>query len=346
MRTLFATSTLILTLALIGCGDQALSDDFYIAQSAESQTALTSAEGHLPTHTYYSVRRDYRRCMFPRCGGYFVSQLNRRATRCGDGTRSTDGCYVAEMTLPGVTVATGDVVHGTIIPNEDHEGYSTFEADVAYASVLAEPPTGMRAFLIHDTGIRCITTPCPSHWIAKLNSCAARKHRDFTFDAEDANTESQLRDAFDIEYADGGALVEGYWRRGQKHHGHSRREFAVTNVLATKFPPFAPVCLVLAEENGTTAWNFDDRADAEAFAARIGAEVRDGTCAEQNSICPRLRDPVYGTIDALGDDCIDFPNPCLFSAAVVRAAGPSQPGKAKGEWERDSCVDPEEPEDG
>ena len=40
--------------------------------------------------TWYSVRRDYRKCMAPMCGGYWVKAMNQRKTQCVDGTRAEE----------------------------------------------------------------------------------------------------------------------------------------------------------------------------------------------------------------------------------------------------------------
>src|SRR5690349_10452330 len=50
------------------------------------------------TSTYYSVRRDFRKCAFPLCGGYFVARVNRSFTTCHDGSQKSE-CYVVNMDL-------------------------------------------------------------------------------------------------------------------------------------------------------------------------------------------------------------------------------------------------------
>src|SRR5260370_7964329 len=46
------------------------------------------------TSTFYSLRRDLRRCVSPLCGGYFVKRVNMSSTRCANG-RFMSECYVA-----------------------------------------------------------------------------------------------------------------------------------------------------------------------------------------------------------------------------------------------------------
>ena len=53
------------------------------------------------TSTYYSVRRDLRRCMAPLCGGCWVKRVNRSTTRCADGGNRGE-CYVFEIDASGL----------------------------------------------------------------------------------------------------------------------------------------------------------------------------------------------------------------------------------------------------
>src|SRR5260370_23237107 len=46
------------------------------------------------TSTFYSLRRDLRRCVSPLCGGYFVKRVNMSSTRCANG-RFMSECYLA-----------------------------------------------------------------------------------------------------------------------------------------------------------------------------------------------------------------------------------------------------------
>lgn len=45
-----------------------------------------------------ALEQDYRRCMYPMCGGYWTSAVNGRPSVCADGTVQ-DRCYVAEVDL-------------------------------------------------------------------------------------------------------------------------------------------------------------------------------------------------------------------------------------------------------
>ncbi|HMV65279.1 MAG TPA: hypothetical protein PKA64_00415 [Myxococcota bacterium] len=48
-----------------------------------------------PTSVFH-VRPDYRRCISPLCGGYWIERVNQARMRCPDGTTATS-CYVASI---------------------------------------------------------------------------------------------------------------------------------------------------------------------------------------------------------------------------------------------------------
>ena len=59
---------------------------------ADGDALSTSAR----SGTYYQIERDYRKCVSPLCGGFWVSTLNQEKMKCPDGTED-DMCYVAEI---------------------------------------------------------------------------------------------------------------------------------------------------------------------------------------------------------------------------------------------------------
>ncbi|HEX6283299.1 MAG TPA: DUF6748 domain-containing protein, partial [Pyrinomonadaceae bacterium] len=56
----------------------------------------TAFDSRASTSSFYSFRRDLRRCASPRCGGYFVKLVNQTRTRCADNRFQTE-CYVSEI---------------------------------------------------------------------------------------------------------------------------------------------------------------------------------------------------------------------------------------------------------
>src|SRR5688572_31228014 len=68
------------------------------------------------TSSFYTIRRDLRRCASPMCGGYFIKLVNQPRTRCANG-RSMPECYVASIEWNGQPEADADgaLVRGTLI---------------------------------------------------------------------------------------------------------------------------------------------------------------------------------------------------------------------------------------
>ncbi|MBD2249122.1 DUF6748 domain-containing protein, partial [Nostoc sp. FACHB-888] len=58
--------------------------------------AATVENQEFPQWGYYTVRRDFRRCASPICGGYFIKQVNLKATPCLDGVFRSE-CYVSAI---------------------------------------------------------------------------------------------------------------------------------------------------------------------------------------------------------------------------------------------------------
>lgn len=118
-----------------------------------------------PVQQYFSVTRDMRLCLTPKCGGYWVKALNQARTVCADKTTAAS-CYVAEIDYralggdPKLTSAYV-VLKGTIslksYPGVGSLGY--FTALDAWGSATAVSPTGTY-YRLSDTGIVCVTAPC------------------------------------------------------------------------------------------------------------------------------------------------------------------------------------------
>lgn len=121
---------------------------------------------------YFTLERDVRRCAAPLCGGFFIQRVNRLSTLCGDGARRSE-CYMAELGFEALGLseeqatlvrnsAESALLRGTI------ELFSSPFGDLGRLEVtevwMGHPGVEPRgAFVrLEDTGLRCITTPCPS----------------------------------------------------------------------------------------------------------------------------------------------------------------------------------------
>ena len=122
---------------------------------------------------YFMARPDYRRCISPLCGGYWVEALNWSLTRCADGSWQ-DECYVAEIDWDnlGFGSTQTDDVRNAVTAGEgllrgrlseiNYPGFAPlgfFTPADAWLAATSAPPTGNFS-LLSDNGIVCITWPC------------------------------------------------------------------------------------------------------------------------------------------------------------------------------------------
>ena len=125
--------------------------------------------------TFYTIRRDLRRCASPMCGGYFVKRVNQSRTRCANGTSATE-CYVASIEWNGLSEPDKDgaIVRGTVTTQGDRRGvYGVLRAKEVWLPASAKQPSGT-FFRVRDRGLRCIAAPCPTHTEVKLNTSVSR----------------------------------------------------------------------------------------------------------------------------------------------------------------------------
>jgi hypothetical protein len=123
------------------------------------------------TSSFYSFRRDLRRCAAPRCGGYFVKLVNQSRTRCAD-NRFQAECYVAEINWGRQPQQDDEraLLRGTI---RRRGQFGVFRVSEVWEAAGSNQP-GARVFRVRDRGLRCIAAPCASHHEATLNSTASR----------------------------------------------------------------------------------------------------------------------------------------------------------------------------
>ena len=168
-----------------------------VVESAPDSLASTSS--------FYSFRRDLRRCASPRCGGFFVKLVNQSRTRCADG-RSQKECYVAEIDWRGQAEPDSDrgLLRGTIRRKGQ---FGEFRATEIWQAASANQPAD-KFFRVRDRGLRCIAAPCPTHHEATLNSTASRNIAGVDLSGAGA-PESVLSDATQAMTSPDGILVSG-----------------------------------------------------------------------------------------------------------------------------------------
>lgn len=197
---------LLITLPLVGaCTTTTDVEDELAGESAADGEDAGKADGSNDTFTYFEITRDYRRCVSPLCGGYWVSRPNKAQTKCADG-RNADRCYVAELddSALGFTreadldaywsgiearavVVRGDLTKqtygdfgklGKLTVTEAWRAGTTSSADGVWVKVKLN-------------GVRCIAAPCADKSEAKLNSVLTANISDLDFEPSGATDEQK-----------------------------------------------------------------------------------------------------------------------------------------------------------
>jgi len=183
MRIRHFMFTGLLALSLLpACSSEETSDIDSIEsdQNEVAEAAADKADAPISNFTYYTARQDFRRCISPLCGGYFVKRVNQTYTFCpgggpaGDPNWTTGECYVATADLGGLPVSAG-LWKGRVAPKNygTYGNYRQFIGTEAWSVAGTTAASGI-FYRVNDAGIVCITYPCPTHRAAKLNSSVAR----------------------------------------------------------------------------------------------------------------------------------------------------------------------------
>lgn len=161
------------------------------------------------TSTFYTFRRDLRRCASPRCGGYFIKAVNQSRTRCAN-NRYQPECYVANIEWGGQVQPENDsaLLRGTLRPGGNRWGnLGVLSVSEVWEAASANQPSGM-FFRIRDRGIRCIAAPCLTHHELRLNSTTNRNIAGVDLAGAGA-PDNTLSEANEAMTASEGILVSG-----------------------------------------------------------------------------------------------------------------------------------------
>jgi len=147
--------------------------------------------------SYFTIRPDFRRCVSPVCGGWFVNPVNLRAMKCLDGSIKQE-CYVGadKINIPGLSITqiselrqamseSKALIRGNLSAVVD---YGLLQINDAWLSASDQAPKG-RFVSITDNGIRCITTPCPSYDAQILNRHLVKSLASYDLSAVEASDE-------------------------------------------------------------------------------------------------------------------------------------------------------------
>jgi len=210
---------------LTACTDQ-IADELDVADASEGDAGKADISGG--TYTYYFVKPDLKRCAAPFCGGVYFRLANAETTRCLDGSKA-EWCYAAGQNTSRLglgevgtgkyldalnSAAFGDdskvLVRATIGSKDWGKALGRFaelRPTEAWIGQTASEAVGPLA-KIEDSGIRCITAPCPSLRERKLNSSVRVDIAELGWDKAGA-TDDQIGTALDKMHTDG-LIVAGY----------------------------------------------------------------------------------------------------------------------------------------
>jgi hypothetical protein len=204
MTTRFFFAIALTAPLAVACTTSTVADEFAADETGDIDDSKADVSGG--TYTYFTAERDMRRCASPMCGGWFVNKVNASMTKCHDG-RNAERCYVAEadFAATGLGLAAIDramsaganfsdqklLVRGTIGRINTPAGvFGKFRVTEAWVGQGPNVPDGPFA-KVEETGVRCITTPCPFFREKKLNSSATASLAEIGWDASGA-TEEQI----------------------------------------------------------------------------------------------------------------------------------------------------------
>lgn len=207
------------------CDDAPTRDDDELAgETSLDGEALGKADGVAENFTFFTMRQDFRKCMYPMCGGQWVSRVNRAYSRCADGTVAEE-CYVSDVDWASSQLVAEDVdalmsnkdkllVRARIAP-VDFEGmgvFGTLEVSEGWFGGSDGEPLGLFT-RVRDSGLRCITTPCPNTLLeGKINSWRSTDLSELYLDDTGVGQE-EIDGAYAEVYGDDGLIVAGfrYW---------------------------------------------------------------------------------------------------------------------------------------
>lgn len=307
--------------ALVGCA--ATEDETEGVQ--EDQLRANGNDGF-----WQVVEQDHRRCAFPACGGVYVAKVNGALTRCADGSVA-NRCYVAELRFdklglpeqqaadlveqakaghvllraPRITRALFEDVGSQSLAARRFPVLDAEEAWLRFAPSEDHPAEGT-VYRATDSGIRCITAPCPSLTVAKLNG---RKTANIHNIDLSTVTPQPSQEELDAAWA---ALSEGGFLFASTDTGRDRAANAVyTRVLPREEEeePTEQAC-------GSRGLGECPEGQACIFSVEAACGTFDapGVCRSVGLMCPAIHDPVCGCNGKT------YPSACVANAAGVSVA--------------------------
>lgn len=305
----------------------------------------------LTAGSYFIVTgQDFRKCMYPICGGYFVRRVNHYFTKCADGAWRFE-CHMADLdtTQLGLSEEEGTkfenevfgqgygLVRGTL--GKASNGADTLTASEAWAGATTSEPFG-GFYRVKNSGILCITTPCGSLTEDLLNTNVSYTLHGLDLAYSGAN-DKQVEAGFAQLGLPEGTLVAGYHNKFKGPAGTGWNLNASEFYLPVK--PAKQVCgtVYIAPPDTTSptfyAKNFTSEDAAwdwinTNFPNGQEPSVWDGPCSDPKA-CIKIYKPVCGVVKSGPENT--YGNSCEFEAAIMGDAGAE--GESKGFYNDGAC---------
>ncbi len=242
-RSLTALAALSI-LSISACASTGVEDEL-AGETADDAALDGKADGAVDgSYTYFEVWRDVAKCSAPACGGYVLRRLNRSTTVCHDHSTAW-ACYVpaidwseanlgADQQAALVDAATRGawswgaiaLVRGRFAP-EQYAGWGNLgrfivtEAWVAQTDAVSD---GVFA-RVHDNGVRCITTPCPTIGEKALNTSRSATVHGLDWSLAGLDDDQIATLSTEMVASPGGVIIAGsrYWYKenGQRAKGRT-----------------------------------------------------------------------------------------------------------------------------
>jgi hypothetical protein len=233
-------------LSFSACASTGVEDEL-AGETDDAASVDGKADGAVDgAYTYFEIYKDLRKCSSPSCGGYFLHRLNRTTTVCHNGT-SKWACYApnldwSEANLGDaqqaglVDAATRDasasgvvaIVRGRFAA-QSYSGFGNLGRFVVTEAWVAENDSVSEGVFtrVHDNGVRCITTPCPSIGEKALNNSRTANVHAVDWSAGGFDDDQIAKLSTEMVSSPGGILIAGE-RYTYREHNQSAKGRTVT----------------------------------------------------------------------------------------------------------------------
>lgn len=203
------SSLLVLAVFAAACGV----NDSTVGQNDGADVLADDAELSATSRTYVAVRRDFRKCIAPLCGGYWVRDLNRvHLNEVYVSGLDFTGSGLTDVEQGQVQAGLGEVVlRGKLGPKESQWNTRPFIVSEAYRGLPGKVFDGETFFKVKPVNIQCVRAPCASLSATRLNYTAQTLFHglDLAYVGEGRVDTTWL----EKRVREGDALVAGYWYR-------------------------------------------------------------------------------------------------------------------------------------